>query len=56
MSFLVTQAPRNPTEIPAYMHWKDVSAENKMNVKFEAGDTVPYEELIRISDFCITPA
>jgi len=54
MSFLVTQSPRNPTEIPGYLRWKDVCVENKMNVKFEAGDAVPYEELIRISDFCIT--
>jgi glycosyltransferase involved in cell wall biosynthesis len=54
MSFVVTQAPRNPVEIPGYMRWKLFSEKNKLNVKFEAGDEVPYEELIRISDFCIT--
>ena len=54
MSFVVTQPPRNPAEIPGYLRWKLFSKKNRLNVKFEAGDAVPYEELIRISDFCIT--
>ncbi len=52
--FLVTQAPKNPDEIPGYERWKEFSSQQGIRVKFEAGDVVNHEELIGISDFCIT--
>ncbi len=52
--FNITQAPRNPLELPAYMRWKNFCEENRIQVKFETGVTVNHEDLIRISDFCIT--
>ena len=52
--FNITQAPRNPAELPAYMRWKNFCEENKIQVKFETGVIVNHEDLIGISDFCIT--
>jgi hypothetical protein len=52
--FNITQAPKNPVELPAYLRWKNFCAENKIKVKFETGDIVNHEDLIGISDFCIT--
>lgn len=52
--FVVTQAPRNPEEIPGYERWKRYCAERGIRIIFEAGDAVDHEELIGISDFCIT--
>jgi len=52
--FVITQAPRNPAEIPAYLQWKEFCEKNKLLIKFEAGEIVNHEDLIRISDFCIT--
>ena len=52
--FLVTQAPKNPDEIPGYERWKELCTQQGIRIKFEAGDVVNHEELIGISDFCIT--
>lgn len=52
--FAITQPPKNPAELPAYHRWKMFCIENDLGIKFEAGETVDYEELIYISDFCIT--
>ena len=52
--FAVTMAPLNPAELPAYIHWKSFCQSNGIRVRFEAGEIVDYEELISISDFCIT--
>jgi glycosyltransferase involved in cell wall biosynthesis len=52
--FNITQPPKNPAEVPAYLRWKNFCAENKIMVKFETGMAVNHEDLIRISDFCIT--
>jgi glycosyltransferase involved in cell wall biosynthesis len=52
--FNITQAPKNPVEIPAYLRWKLFCEENNIEVKFETGVIVNHEELIGISDFCIT--
>jgi glycosyltransferase involved in cell wall biosynthesis len=52
--FNITQAPRNPLELPSYIRWKNFCEENKIQVKFETGMIVNHEDLIRISDFCIT--
>jgi hypothetical protein len=52
--FNITQAPKNPLELPAYIRWKNFCKKNKIQVKFETGVTVNHEDLIRISDFCIT--
>ncbi len=52
--FNITQAPKNPVEVPAYQRWKDFCEENKIHLKFESGVTVNHEDLMGISDFCIT--
>jgi glycosyltransferase involved in cell wall biosynthesis len=52
--WLVTQAPKNPVEIPDYNRWKTFCYENKIPVYFEAGTKVNFEQLIRATDFCIT--
>jgi glycosyltransferase involved in cell wall biosynthesis len=52
--FAVTQPPRNPLELPAYQRWKAFCNDNHLYLKFEAGESVKYEELVNISDFCIT--
>lgn len=52
--FAITLAPLNPVEIPAYERWKSFCTDHSINIRFEAGDLVDYDELIAISDFCIT--
>jgi glycosyltransferase involved in cell wall biosynthesis len=52
--FIVTQPPKNPKELPLYHHWKQFCKDHGLMLKFEAGEQVNYEELINISDFCIT--
>lgn len=52
--FAVTQPPKNPVEIPQYSRWKKFCNEKGLAIKFEAGEAVNHEELIIISDFCIT--
>jgi glycosyltransferase involved in cell wall biosynthesis len=52
--FTITQAPKNQVEQPAYLQWKDFCIKNNIPVKFESGAIVNHEDLIRISDFCIT--
>ncbi len=52
--FNITQAPKNPVEIPLYLQWKRFCEENRIDVKFETGVAVNHEDLIGISDFCIT--
>ncbi len=52
--FTVTQPPRNPAEIPQYNRWKAFCLDKGIRVKFEAGEMIDYEDLIYISDFCIT--
>ncbi len=54
MQFAVTLAPRNPIEVPQYKRWKNFCRNNDMDVLFEAGALINYEDLIFISDFCIT--
>jgi glycosyltransferase involved in cell wall biosynthesis len=52
--FTVTQPPMNPLELPLYNRWKNFCMERSICVKFESGREVNHEELIHISDFCIT--
>ena len=52
--FLITQAPKNPDELPGYNRWKDFCRKFNIQIKFEAGDIVNHEELIGITDFCLT--
>lgn len=53
-SFAVTLAPQNPLELTEYYRWKNFCAKSGILVKFESGEKVNHEELINISDFCIT--
>jgi glycosyltransferase involved in cell wall biosynthesis len=52
--FALTLPPRNPVELPQYNQWKNFCDKQGISVKFEAGEMVNYEDLIFISDFCIT--
>lgn len=52
--FAVTQPPKNPVELPGYSRWKSFCIRIGLGIKFEAGESVNHEELINISDFCIT--
>ena len=53
-NWVVTQPPKNPVEIEPYKKWKDFCKENNIAVCFEAGTKVDFEELLQISDVCIT--
>jgi len=53
-SFTITLAPKNPMELTEYNKWKDFCHKYEISVKFESGGSVNHEELINISDFCIT--
>jgi len=53
-NFAITLAPLNPAEIPGYERWKSFCRKHALTVRFEAGATVDYAELIKFSDFCIT--
>jgi glycosyltransferase involved in cell wall biosynthesis len=52
--FTLTQPPKNPVELPGYTRWKQFSKLIGLDVKYEAGEAVNHEMLIRVSDFCIT--
>jgi hypothetical protein len=53
-NFTITQAPKNPSELPLYLGWKRFCHDHGIKIIFESGDMVNHEELISISDFCIT--
>jgi glycosyltransferase involved in cell wall biosynthesis len=53
-SFSVTQAPKNPREIEGYEQWKIFCNRHGIELKFESGTQVNHEELIMVSDFCLT--
>ncbi|MFO7371304.1 MAG: glycosyltransferase family 4 protein [Bacteroidales bacterium] len=52
--FVVTLPPKNPQELPQYEFWKAFCSRNGLKIIFEAGEQVNHEELMNISDFCIT--
>lgn len=52
--FVVTLPPKNPQELPQYEFWKAFCSSNGLKIIFEAGEQVNHEELMNISDFCIT--
>jgi glycosyltransferase involved in cell wall biosynthesis len=52
--FIITLPPKNPQELPQYEFWKAFCNRNGLKIKFEAGEHVNHEELMNISDFCIT--
>ncbi|WP_321995837.1 hypothetical protein [Draconibacterium orientale] len=53
-NFAVTQPPQNPVEIEMYKQWIKFCNENEIDIVFEAGQKVNFENLLRGSDFCIT--
>ena len=53
-SWLITQAPRNPVEIPEYGRWKKFCLDHSIPVVFEAGNVVDIQDLMPASDYCIT--
>jgi glycosyltransferase involved in cell wall biosynthesis len=52
--FAVTLAPLNPVELPGYNRWKSFCRENNIKIAFETSQVTDYEELVQMSDFCIT--
>ncbi len=52
--FVVTQPPKNPVEIKIYQEWVEFCASEKIEICFEAGNKVNFEQLLVASDFCIT--
>jgi len=52
--FVITQPPLNPVELPGYLQWKKFSDYHDIGIKFEAGEIIDHEDLIGISDFCLT--
>ena len=53
-NFVVTQPPQNPVEIELYKKWVQFCQKENINIVFEAGTKVNFEELLIGSDFCIT--
>jgi glycosyltransferase involved in cell wall biosynthesis len=53
-SWLITQPPRNPVEIPEYERWKDFCSARHIPVIFEAGKAIDIHDLMPAVDFCIT--
>jgi glycosyltransferase involved in cell wall biosynthesis len=53
-SWVVTQPPKNPSEVVHYMEWKDFCMAQNIPIVFEAGQIVGFEELISASDWCVT--
>lgn len=53
-NFVVTQPPQNPVEIEMYKQWVAFCAKQNINVCFEAGTKVDFEQLLTGSDFCMT--
>ncbi len=51
--FVITLAPLNPVEIPAYNRWKKFCRQHVPNMHFEAGVSVDFSDLVAASDFCI---
>jgi glycosyltransferase involved in cell wall biosynthesis len=52
--FIMTLPPVNPAELSGYGKWKSFCQNHGINIIFEAGEMINHEELIRISDFCMT--
>jgi glycosyltransferase involved in cell wall biosynthesis len=53
-SWLITQAPRNPAEKPEYERWKKFCLDHSVALVFEAGDVIDIQDLMPVSDYCIT--
>jgi glycosyltransferase involved in cell wall biosynthesis len=53
-SWLITQAPRNPAEIPEYECWKNFCRDHSIAVIFEAGNRFGIQDLLAASDYCVT--
>jgi glycosyltransferase involved in cell wall biosynthesis len=52
--FIVTLPPQNPIEVEIYRKWVAFCNENNMNIIFEAGLKVDFEDVICGSDLCFT--
>lgn len=53
-NWVVTQPPMNPVEIAPYEAWKNFCKEKNIDLVFEAGVHLNFEDLIRASDWCLT--
>lgn len=53
-NWLVTQPPQNPEEIKHYNAWKKFCNDEKIELGWEAGTSVDFEELLIATDVCIS--
>jgi glycosyltransferase involved in cell wall biosynthesis len=53
-NWMVTQPPQNPKEITEYNSWKEFCIRENIAICWEAGTKVDFEQLVQVSDFCIT--
>jgi glycosyltransferase involved in cell wall biosynthesis len=53
-AWMITQPPKNPSEIVFYDQWKKFCKDNKIPVIFEAGEIADIADLLSAADFCIT--
>ncbi len=53
-NWLVTQPPKNPREIVHYDAWKKFCADEEIELMWEAGTAVDFEELLIATDVCIS--
>jgi len=52
--FLVTQPPRNPTEMAPYLKWKKCAHNLDLPVLWEVGSICDFSHIMGGSDFCVT--
>ena len=53
-NWLVTQPPKNPSEIVHYEKWVDFCRLENIPITFEAGNKVDFEKLLVATDVCIS--
>lgn len=53
-NWLITLPPQNPIELVEYNKWKEFADNNGIDVRFEVGHKVDFDELISATDACIT--
>jgi glycosyltransferase involved in cell wall biosynthesis len=53
-NWIVTQPPKNPSEIKVYEQWKNFCATENIKIYWEAGTRTSFTSLLSVSDYCIT--
>ncbi|KKR03609.1 MAG: Glycosyl transferase group 1 [Candidatus Uhrbacteria bacterium GW2011_GWF2_39_13] len=53
-NWIITLSPQNPLEKPEYEAWKDFCRNNDVKVFFEVGEKIDFNELMHVTDRCVT--